>query len=228
MANRFIPINPGSDLNQVISIMNKNFAELDSEANAKVFYGASNQVAVNQGQLPNNLGTGLLLRDNTGTPSIAMYVDSSGKPVLKVANTGQNAVTATGQNLIFNSAQNTLKVVNSGNVSLTTTASSRTTVGVGLNSGEVSFAHNLGYTPIILAFSTGPSYISPLPVIDIILTISSGNYFGESQISTYADINNIYFSWRQILTVFSTASGTPSVGGYTYGIKYYLLQETAS
>lgn len=100
MPNRFTVIQPGTDPAQQIAMINKNFAELDSENVKKLLY------------------------DTTGTPSIFLGVDGAGASVIKVAKAGFDVTTATNAQLAFNSAQNTFKVVQTGTVQVSKPAGS--------------------------------------------------------------------------------------------------------
>ena len=159
--NRFVPINPGSSNDQIISIINKNFAELDAEANTKVYYSSANQVALNEGQLPGGLGSGFLLRDTVGNPAIAMYVDNNGKPILKVAKTSQNAIVATDDQLIFNSNRNILQVLTSGSLVQALPNSGGTiSAGTSLNY-TVTFANPTAKVPVVVCYFQMNQSISP-------------------------------------------------------------------
>jgi hypothetical protein len=81
------PIPSGTDPAQVTAMINNNFRALNNEQVTKLYNDAS------------------------GTPSILIGVDGTGKSVIKVAKTGMDVTTATDADLAFNSAQNTLKVV---------------------------------------------------------------------------------------------------------------------
>lgn len=222
MSNRFTAINPGSDLTQVIAIMNKNFAELDAEANAKVYYGQNNQVALNAGLLPNGLGSGFLLRDTSGTPAIAMYVNSNGNPVLKVAKSGQDATLGTSDQLAFNSAQNTLKIVKT-DIFTTTTGHTTSSPGVGNYAGGffviATIPHNLGYVPAVLGYYGLSGGYEAMPKTDYFQFGSSvtwSNYYMQ------VDTTNLYI-YCQTLTTGSSAGV-----GAGQSFKYYLLQESAN
>jgi hypothetical protein len=118
MPNQFMPIGQGTSPEAATNQINQNFAKLDAEAVTKTFNGPNGTQAVIQGRLPNDLGYGMLLNDASGMPLIYMAVDQNGLPVMKVAKTGYDATTASDDQLVFNSAQNVFKVVDTGNLSM--------------------------------------------------------------------------------------------------------------
>lgn len=78
MPNRFLPLRSGTDIDQLIAILNKNFGELDGETITKVFLGANNRVAIIQGKLPYEGGYGELFYDSTGTPRLLIGITPDG------------------------------------------------------------------------------------------------------------------------------------------------------
>jgi len=98
--NRFTPLQTGSDSAQLVSIINKNFAELDNEGVKKLYSGSD------------------------GIPRI--FIDGA-SGVIKVAPAGTDVTTATNSQLNFNSAQNIFKVVYKGTGTITHAANA--TVG---------------------------------------------------------------------------------------------------
>lgn len=133
MPSRFIPITPNADTSQQVSIINKNFAELDNEGTIKLY------------------------SDKSGTPNISIGIQSDGTSRIKVAKSGIDVTKANDSQLSFNSAQNTLKVVASGLFDLTHTFAVRT--GPLDNTSDSSIFlinHNLGYTPVCLVYYASP------------------------------------------------------------------------
>lgn len=153
-----------------------------------------------------------------GLPSVLMgsqpvfgegfYVTKAGKDV--------TSANLTLDDLIFNSNQNTFKIVRAKNASVSFLAASYSFVKV---------AHNLGYAPVPLAFlaasypglNIGVGY-TPLPTYfnQSLDTVNSVVKWG-SYLFTVTDSTNIYFICGN-----ATASAVPA-----FTIKYYLLQESA-
>lgn len=69
MPNRFLPITEGTSQSQLLSMLNKNFAELDSDNVTKVFQGDNKQPAVVVGKLPDGR-YGIYFSDGTVTTII--------------------------------------------------------------------------------------------------------------------------------------------------------------
>lgn len=116
MPYRFVPIGPNVSLQEALAVLNANFAQLDSEVVTKVFNAAGGNPGFLQGKLPNGLGYGFLMYTPDGKVAIACYINASGTPILKIAKDGYDALTATNDQLIFNSAQNVFKIANTGTI----------------------------------------------------------------------------------------------------------------
>lgn len=223
MPNRFQPISPGTDPSQQIAQINKNFGELDNENTTKVFYNASGNIGVTQGLLPNNLGEGIVLNDNNGIPLIVMYVDASNHPVLKVANTGQDATTASNDQLAFDSSRRTFQVVGNPltvNFSLTTgTTASGTTATIN---------HNLGYIPLtessvsITTDTYSPSRLGTFPVPYFRNVTGGGTLSNVFVQNTYVSVRNV--TSTQITYEIGMQGGTFTLAGT---ITCYIKQITA-
>lgn len=153
MPNRFVPINPGTDFSQALAVLNGNFAQLDTEAVAKVFNQAGGKPGFIEGKLPNNLGYGFALYDGNDNAIIVCYVDANGNPVLKVAKDGFDAATADDGDLAFNSAKSFTVVLSD-----TYTFPAKTVAAFTYSAATTAvIAHNLGYEPGVNLF--GPSSV---------------------------------------------------------------------
>lgn len=141
MPNRFQPIQPGTDPNQQLAIINKNFGELDNESVKKLYY------------------------DSSGVPSIQIGVQSDGSSAIKVSKPGIDVTTATNAQLAFNSAQTAFKVAASGFINIPSITVTNPGAGnYGSNTVTTTVSHNLGYSPAIMAFSNSSGQYTPLPV----------------------------------------------------------------
>lgn len=87
MPNRFVPVNPGTEFDQAMAVMNGNFAQLDSEAVTKTFKQPSGN-AIIEGKLPYEGGYGFLFYDPNGVPSIVFGILPDGTMGLVIANEG--------------------------------------------------------------------------------------------------------------------------------------------
>lgn len=92
MSNRFIPITGGTSPDQQLAMINKNFAELDSENVTKVYRGANGQVAIIEGKLPYAGGFGTLQYDSEGNSRIIIGIDPDGEVNIHVSKAGYNIV----------------------------------------------------------------------------------------------------------------------------------------
>lgn len=93
MPNRFLPVRAGTDLNQLLAILNKNFGELDGETITKVYLGANNQLSIIEGKLPYEGGYGSLYYDTSGTPRILVGVAPDGEIDIGVSDEGEDITT---------------------------------------------------------------------------------------------------------------------------------------
>lgn len=221
MANKFQPINPNSDMASIVNQINQNFAMLDAEVVTKTFRNGKGDTGLITGRLPNELGTGTLLYGLDGKALISMRVDEDGEPSLRVAKAGYDATTASDDQLAFNSAQNTLKVVQTGTIMLpevTYSKAGTNEYGSYNGGGSNVVAHNLGYRPAILAFIDDSSTFVQLPWTETYGV--SANSYAMSMRRVSVDDTNVY-GIANVLTY--NRSGTISARR----VKYYLLQETA-
>jgi len=204
MPNLFSPIQSGTNWEQALATINNNFAQLDNEAVTKTFNGPVGTPTFIQGKLPNNLGTGILMKDTTGAVSIAAYIDANNNPVLKVAKTGKDAVTGSNSDLVFNSAQDVFKIVatDTGTIPSSGTSSSTKTI-----------AHGLSFTPIVMGTVQFGSSFNLCPSIGV--SSSTGVITDMTFVSS--DATNIYLT--RIVP-----GGTVS----SQSVKYYILQESTN
>lgn len=87
MPNRFVPINPGSELNQALNAINNNFAQLDNETVTKTFRQAGGNAIV-EGKLPFDGGYGALYYDTSGVPRILIGTTPDGDVDIVKSKTG--------------------------------------------------------------------------------------------------------------------------------------------
>lgn len=225
MPSKYTPIQAGTSMEQIISILNRNFGELDNETLTKIYNSLAGTPALIEGILPNDLGSGTMLKDTTGTPRIVMYIDSSNNPVFKISPAGVDVTTATNAQLSFNSSQNVFKIVSSGTLTIdpVTTAAPGAGNFVNFSQSSAAVSHSLGYTPAVLAFEFDQANASYIPLPS---NISGGT--GTTCVWTQT---SVYVTSTTILaTVKGTVTGpTGGLGSvFTKTIKYYLLQESAN
>lgn len=216
-------------------------SNIQAQSGNITYFDSTGNLVVQEGLLPDN-ATGIRIVDKQqiGLAQFGRFKD--GTTALKIAKPNIEVATARNDQLVFNSAQDILKVVQTG----TATVPSSGAIAPSSNS-ELTLVtvvpHNLGFVPIVqiyasLAtflytgglFSTLPSY-APLPILEagsILYTPPNNVQTGTSSFISYylwyaVDNTNLY-----IQTFFATSSGTGTVTSGTVPIKYYLLQETAN
>jgi hypothetical protein len=207
--DRINPVPNAKDKLNNESMMSKNTL---STAQATPITGTTNsriQILNNQILLTNssNIATGLI------------GFDSSGNTVIKSSKTGFDARTATGDNLNFNSQQNTLKIVDVVNLTITgPNLATGSNTWAAATPTVVSQAHNLGYAPVPLAFLNDSGTFYPLER-EAARVATGDPYWINWQI--YTDTTNVYAS-------INTMGYNINVTGETFSILVYLLQETAN
>lgn len=210
MPNRFTPINTSSPTDKALNQINQNFARLDNESVTKVFSGQGGMKAVIQGRLPNDTGYGQTLYDNTGNAVIYMAV-KNGQPILKVAKAGKDAITGDDSDMIFNSSQNTFKIIQALTFPLNRAA------------GNLSISTTIPAPVNGAAFQAWATVTNASPYLTYPVPHYSPNGTGGMLwgIRAYYDpsVGSIRFFHESY-----DASVTSQT--YTVNIKYYILQET--
>ena len=160
---------------------------------------------------------------NNGTNNIGLFgFDDTGTMVVKVAKPGYDANSATDDQLIFNSAQNTFKIVKIIPMTVTVHAVLGVTDSY-YNSSSV--AHGLTYVPAFSAFIIVPVSLGSNPSLKLSNpALTYGTVGGALTIFSVSDVEvddtNVYFATQ-------LRPGT-STGDYTFTATVYLLQETFS
>lgn len=213
MPNTILPINGASDARAQLAQHNANFAKLDNDTITKAYKGPNGKDAVIEGQLPDNLGSGILMNDLTGNPVIYMATDPNGNPILKVAKAGQNATTATDANLIFSSSNNILRVAKTGSATLTRT-------GTG-GRQWIDVTHGLGVIPAIIAYVKNPLYstYSHVPFTLDVISGTAVTYGGSVNVTLDSSI--VEFSVTLDASISALMAGD-------WLFTYYLLVQTAA
>lgn len=161
----------------------------------------------------NNFNTPLIIPDANGVPNVLLGPRQvNAQRGLFVAKPNVNVITATDDQLIFNSNQNVFKIISTSTVTLHRNSGDTT--------GTLVVPHNQPTVPLIIAFVLVSGARLPLPFLS---TYPTGlGYMGiDKDIAFSVDATNITF--------FTDVDG----GGLWVGtsedfqIKYYILQETA-
>lgn len=92
MPYKFVPLGPNASLQEVISVNNANFAQLDNEVVTKVFKQPGGNAIV-EGKLPYKGGYGLLFYDQNNVPNMIIGILPDGTMGMVVAKPGVNVLT---------------------------------------------------------------------------------------------------------------------------------------
>lgn len=179
--------------------------------------------AYNAGKIDfNNFNTPLIIPDANGIPNVLLGPRQvNNQRGLFIAKPGISVITATDDQLIFNSLQNVLKIVSTNTVTIPqfTVASSAS----GNQTQTVN--HNLGFLPVALPYAldtSGGQYFfwqgkDIVPIVGATITIGA-----LIEYDTFIDTTTIEF----LVAVTNRTGGTYTLG--PFNIRYYLLQETAN
>jgi hypothetical protein len=230
MPFRFVPVNPGTNFDQAMAVMNNNFAQLDNEAVTKVFKKAGGKPGFIEGKLPDDIGYGFLLYDADDNASIAAYIDADGQPILKVAKTGYDATTTTDGNLAFNSTKSFTVVLNDTYTIPATTVAAFTDQDLGL----ITIPHNLGYSPGVNLFGpnsvggndTSGYFPAGFPQSAQTLIVTGGLIFSplaiRAQVFYGVDATNLYIG----VVIQNSAGGSLTMPAIT--LTYYVYTFNSS
>lgn len=160
----------------------------------------------------------LAVQDGTNKAIMGFYGEAN-KFGFKVAEDGVDVLTASDDQLIFNSENNVFKIVSSNSFSVG---------GTSMSSGSTTTTtvpHGLGYIPVIhiyvnaeaVAALQGGGGLTGLPLTYVV--VPNAPMF---TIQYRIDEDNLYIDFINHL------GGTVNITGYTWDFKYYLMQETAN
>jgi len=152
----------------------------------------------------------IAVQDGENKAAFGFYGDAN-KFGFKVAEDGVDVLTATDDQLIFNSEQNVFKIVKTGTV-----PSAAYSPGV---ANLITIPHGLDHAPIVVGFMAVGSGYRMLPLFTSVNNGGGGFQSVDGWTYIESDATNIYISFN--------SAGTTAAAG-TYNVKYYALQETAN
>lgn len=158
------------------------------------------------------------------TNRVAVGLLSDGTFGMKVSQDGYDVSTATDDQLVFNSNYNMFKIVASGSVNLGIVYTG-TTVAAGTQS--YTLTHNLGYAPVVMAYSTQPDanmLVTSLVALPYATFFTSGVLNGEFIATTYYTVTSTTVTFY--VTHHTGTDYAPITP--TWNVKYYLMRETAN
>lgn len=153
-----------------------------------------------------------IFKDDAGTRRVLLGKGANGFYGLKVSPESVDVYTAADDDLVFNSSQNVFKIVDSGTVTIPVIS------GVP-GSSTVTYTHNLGYIPVVLAFSGASGDGAMLPNI-------GWNAGGVNDGKIFRQVYTSVVSTTQV--TFARIEGATGSIGIAEPIKFFLLQESAN
>lgn len=185
------------------------------------YYDEQGNLVVQEGILPNG-ATGIRMVDKNNIGIAQFGRNKDGSTTLKIAKSGYEVSTALDTQLIFNSAQDIFKIVQTGTVNFTSPKANTSTTQ--------ALPHGLSYIPICIAFlrngnngqiSFTGSRMLPCHIQLFVDNTSTISVQFRDWLSVTTDATNINFTYYN-------AQAGPGAFDVTLTIDYYILQETAS
>jgi len=166
---------------------------------------------------------------NGENKAIFGFYGAANKFGFKVAEDGTDVLTATDDQLLFNSEQNTFKIVQSG-VQEISYSMGAVTAGNYINAiiGSATINHNLGYKPALLVYSNtalDANYWAPVSYGSVDYPVSLSSVNGTFWHNVKVDETRLTLSY---VATFYVSSGSFGPYSGTLSYRYYLLQETAT
>lgn len=163
-----------------------------------------------------------VFKDDTGQRRVLLGKGKDDFYGLKVSQPGFDVFEASDDELAFNSNNNVFKVVASGELEIPafTVVIPAGTANDGVAS--VTYTHDLGYIPSVMAFFAEGGTRSPIPATEVGIT-------GPNDVSTfevYPIVDDEILTIFAVFAAYSTA-GT-SITNSPITIKFYLFRETAN
>lgn len=167
--------------------------------------------------------SGLTVYDSSNTKRLFGGVFPDGNVKIKLSQDDKDVMTATDDELIWSSDFNTFKIVKigTGQAPSVTTSLDGTNTYFGFNSN--SYAHNLGFVPVCLAFIQDSGNYLPLPLTSNYTLGPSG---GIGSISYRIIVSDTSVIITTIVVDYGGSAGATTTSALN--VKYYLLRETAN
>jgi hypothetical protein len=166
------------------------------------------------------------IKVNNGTDMLGLFgPDSTGEVVVKIAKAGYDAATAADDQLVFNSGQNTFKIIDTISATFPNTGSAAPSSpgpSSGRSSANTQVPHNYGFVPAFLAYGGDSGVNFQQPQISSGVFSTTGMYVAIFKITA----TSTYFDLRSEIVCYGPYGGSVSATGPT--IKIYVLQETAN
>lgn len=168
-----------------------------------------------------------LFKDDAGDRRVLLGKGANGFYGLKVSKPGFDVFTATDDDLIFNSDQNSFKIVSIVDITIPEFTTLTVPVNqVGYDTAETSVAHGLSSIPAFLAFILTSGDYQQMPHISY-ATAGDNIRWITTEWKLKVDATNVTAQTVTFLSAL-TAAGGVSATVETATVKVFLLQETVN
>lgn len=203
----------------------------DTSTNSKIqasagnigYYDSTGNLVVQEGILPAGF-TGIRLVDKNQVGLAQFAKDKDNHTALRIAKPSIEVATARNDELIFNSDQNTFKIINTGTI--TCPAVGPVTAAVGQYNREedlIETPHGLTFAPIVLGFLPKVEFLDEINYLMPYSTVNNSGATGAYWINYKIASNGTNISAITELMVSGTTVTAPALT-----VTYYYLQETAA
>jgi hypothetical protein len=174
-----------------------------------------------------------IINDDSGTPRLLTGYQQdgfdNGNVGIKLSQEGYDVQSATGDQLIWSSDFNSFKIVQSGTAEIPAYSM---TSGAFNGGSYVDVVHNLGFSPIVMAYTIDDSSnLVQLPAMKSVQYVNIGAAIAGlgtmlvPGVYVYAVSSDTHIRFQAISGNSEYGSGTENITATS--IKYYLLRETA-
>lgn len=169
----------------------------------------------------------ILAKQDGTNKAIFGFLDINNRFGIKVAPDGTDVLTATDNQLIFNSEQNVPKFIRPPEITnVSFSGLSKSAVGVYTSGNTTQIAHGLDHVPIVIADAFFTDFYTPLPGVVGNAVSGSGAYLAEVEVHWTVDSFYVYFT--ALCRLWIMVAGVATMPAFDIPIKYYLLQESAA
>lgn len=187
---------------------------------SKIFNSGGKKTDSYNGKLDFDQSRGRILgRDENFVPRLLVLANGL-QFNMRVSREGVNVLTATDEDLIFNSDNNLFKIVDSGYIDVNKPANAT-------DAGD-TVLHNLGYAPLVIAYCVpfyGTGFGTSIIQVPYYRVILSGTDIGKVDLYFYVNVNSTNVNFT--VTTPNFGPSNLYTADFETRFYYYIIQETA-